>query len=454
MQQGGPALRALGLGDLLGQHGAVSTNHTSYRWDGTRLGTYGLSKRKPCEGNSTHPAVEPTPAAPQHEESEGKPVKEGLLKSKTRHNVHIPRQKLREIMLQSIHPDNIRWNKKLSTVEMRSGAEISSASVAGVSSAAERHVKLKFEDGTEEEVSALVGADGIYSSVRKALASVGDADQLSARRTDDLKYLGLMVILGIASNPTAEETAAAGAAAFTRTQRQWLDGETRVFSMPYDKDHTMWQLSYPCAEADAIALSTIALHESESSGATKSDILKDEALRRCAGWAPDLVALLSRSERGLVSGHPVYDRDPGALNIIRSLEETIEGEESPVISERVSNWPITLLGDAAHPMSPFKGQGANQAILDALALSRAISSSNLFVPARAKTDGQTGSHRRGIAENLRLYEQDMYAKAAEKVQRSRDAAFYLHNESALAEGNVTRAKAAEDFALSLQSADA
>eukprot|EP01032_Pedospumella_encystans_P019193 gene19193-21830_t len=402
MQQGGPALRALGLGDLLQTIGTVSTNHSSFRWDGARLGTYGLTKRMPSIPSvvlANKKSKDPFRAV-----SEDLPVdnteesgQEVLLKARDRHNVHVPRQKLREILMQKIDPTNVQWNKKLRSIDVITGKE----ETAAVSeSAIETHgesghfVRVSFEDGSSAEVSALIGADGIYSTVRSRLeallqnSTAGDSTISSltpAPSPNKLKYLGLMVILGIAPNEGSPQnmTESSEAAAFTtRVQCQWLDGETRVFSMPYDANHTMWQLSFPCEEQIAQQLSglplTVTSTQSGSSvtatgpGSNTTEdsrrsavsiCLKEEALKRCAGWDPKLIALLSRADPSLVSGHPVYDRDPDALNCLPTennqggRKQDNDGGDAEGTKQTPSDWPVTLLGDAAHPMSPFKGQG-------------------------------------------------------------------------------------------------
>ena len=55
-------------------------------------------------------------------------------------------------------------------------------------------------------------------------------------------------------------------------------------------------------------------------------------------------------------GGPLYDRPP--------LDYVVCEEEAKVT-------PITLVGDALHPMTPFKGQGANSALIDVLSDAKA-----------------------------------------------------------------------------------
>ena len=106
------------------------------------------------------------------------------------------------------------------------------------------------------------------------------------------------------------------------------------------------------------------------------------------------------------------------------------------------------MGDAAHPMSPFKGQGANQALLDAVQLARALARTERFEP--SGTERRAGCARRfeggaegdDVAAALASFEATMCARSEEKVRRSRDAAAFLHSPAAMAEGNCVRAHAA------------
>lgn len=66
---------------------------------------------------------------------------------------------------------------------------------------------------------------------------------------------------------------------------------------------------------------------------------------------------------------------------------------------------VTVLGDAAHPMSPFKGQGANTALADATALAGWLRRLN-------------GNIRPALA----CAERELIARSSKRVSASRVAA--------------------------------
>ncbi len=73
----------------------------------------------------------------------------------------------------------------------------------------------------------------------------------------------------------------------------------------------------------------------------------------------------------------------------------------------------SFLGDAAHPMSPFKGQGANQALLDAVAAAACIAKYS------------------NISEAIAAYEHEMITRVKPKVDLSRERVAIFHDANVL-----------------------
>jgi 2-polyprenyl-6-methoxyphenol hydroxylase-like FAD-dependent oxidoreductase len=237
-----------------------------------------------------------------------------------RTNVHIARQSLRLALLEQLGGhDAVQWGHQL--IDFKTNDD--------------KSVALNFQvNGVTKQCKAdlVVGADGIRSSVRKLL--IGED-------ITPLRYLGCVVILGICSLDALEGLNSA--LLDSATVFQTANGNERIYMMPYTSDSIMWQLSFPMPEEEAKTLSN-----------RGTQALKEEACCRTQ-WHEPIPQILKATLEAQISGYPVYDRE-----LLRP--ELLEKGEQ-----------VTLIGDAAHPMSPFKGQGANQALLDALALARGIS---------------------------------------------------------------------------------
>lgn len=303
---------------------------------------------------------------------------------KHRGNLRIPRQNLRKMLLDRLHPDTVQWGYKLETFEESLD-----------------NVKLVFSrtitNHREEIITDIViGADGIRSVVRKIR---DDMDQQNGENViHPLKYIGVAVILGLSTlkHPLIN-------------QRGFyvLDGVNRLFTMPFQEEDipnkqqlTMWQLSFSdIDEADAVNFKV----------ASPSQLL-EKALAKTEKWMSPVSEMIASTKLDEVWGTAIFDRD--GMNVY-SHKKQGKGKLPPYKSR------VTLLGDGCHPQSMFKGFGANQALEDGPLISMWLS--------------KPGLSKDNICSRLRSFEREMVGRTTPKVLASRTAAKRLHSSDVMSD---------------------
>ncbi len=174
-------------------------------------------------------------------------------------------------------------------------------------------VQAKFSDGWLTQGDILIGADGLHSVVRAQLFG-----KIKPR------YAGYPAWRGVTQ---FEHSFLTPGKAF----ETWGRG-VRFGAAPLSQGRVYWYITANMPE-----------------GSSKKS--RRELQELCEGWHPPIQSIIQATAESVILQNDIYDRDP---------------------LPRWGNGLVTLLGDAAHPTTPNMGQGACQAIEDALILSKCL----------------------------------------------------------------------------------
>ncbi|KAG9105186.1 hypothetical protein FRC07_009524 [Ceratobasidium sp. 392] len=258
----------------------------------------------------------------------------------------IDRTVLRAILLQAVGQDNVNWDHVLTSVEP----------------VANNKFDLRFKDGkVEAGLDLVVGADGAWSRIRPLLTSVAPF------------YSGVSSLEFHITSPKGAKFDAINE----------LVGQGNAFAFSDGKS----------IQAQRLGTGDIRIYASFATGDDESDWLKRFDANDPVATKADVLAKFE-------------DWAPVLQDIVRFSDDTVQMRSLHMFPIGHSWEPragLTLLGDAAHLMTPFAGEGVNAAMWDSLELAKAI---------------VEGVKSGDLNAQVQQYEKEMFKRAEESARRT------------------------------------
>jgi 2-polyprenyl-6-methoxyphenol hydroxylase-like FAD-dependent oxidoreductase len=215
----------------------------------------------------------------------------------------VDRPKLRNLLLESLGPNTIRWNHKLVSIE---------------SLPDKTHHLLQFENGASVMAGLVVGADGASSKVRSLVTSFKPL------------YSGVSMIeykISDADEKHPEASSLVGYGNFFA-----LADNKGFIAHRNSEGHLYVYVSFRTPNFEILDITF------DSPSETRNALLK-----HFSDWSPEISNLIAASDNTFI---------PRAIAAM------------PTNVSWSSQQGLTLIGDAAHLMSPFAGEGVNMAMQD------------------------------------------------------------------------------------------
>ena len=250
----------------------------------------------------------------------------------------IDRGKLCDIIMEQIHPENIKYGFKFEKLIQRDNGE----------------VELVFENGTTVMTNLVIGADGAFSQIRSYLTNAKP------------EYTGISMI-----EMNSDENEHPDLLKFNKNGKLiGLGGDQAILGQRNGNGRIMAYISFKTKYEKLDEYRNLSL-----------DALKERLLAEYSDWDSEL------------QNYIAYSYDDIKFRRIYKLPIGLTWATQP---------NITIIGDAAHLMSPFAGEGVNMALYDAYLLAESFKNFN------------------NLTEVLKVYEQQMFEITKIHAKESQD----------------------------------